>query len=154
MPDEGDVVGLHRLTLKFHVRLLHRPITFAVITVDTSRNQVFPCFFTGAGFRKDMIDGKREISAQAILTSMTIAAQNILAREDDFLIRDVNVHTEPDDAGKLHRERNCPNLLAIVRLDEFSLTEVKQNDRLLDVTDTHRLIVLVEDEYLTAQFSI
>ena len=72
MPDERDMVWLHRLTVEFHMRLFHRPITLSVITVDARRDKVFPCLFTGAGLRKDVIDSKCEIRAEAILASMTI----------------------------------------------------------------------------------
>ena len=41
--------------------------------------------------------------------------------------------------------------LAVVRLDQFSFPEEEQNDRFLYITDTHRLVVLVENQHLAAQ---
>jgi hypothetical protein len=45
-------------------------------------------------------------------------------------------------------------LFPIVLFDKLSLSKIQKNDRFLDITHTHRLVILIEDEDFTAQPTI
>ena len=46
------------------------------------------------------------------------------------------------------------DLSSVVRLDEFSLSKIEQDDRFLDITHAHRLVILIEYEHLAAELSV
>jgi len=97
-----------------------------------------------------MVNRQARIGPAAILAPVPITAQNILPREDNFLVGNLDVDTEADDAGEGHRSRDRPDALGFVRLDQFGFTKPKEDDRFFDIADAHRLVVLVEDEHLAA----
>ena len=66
----------------------------------------------------------------------------------------MNKDTEPDDTRQWHAYRDRTNNLSITCFHEFCLTKVEQDDGFLCVTDTHRLIILIEDEHFTAKFTV
>ena len=98
-----------------------------------------------------MIDREREISSSTKLTTVAVAAENILSGEDDLLIRDADVDGESHNARKGHRHGDRAEQLAGVSFDQFCLSEKKENNGFLHVTDTHRFVVLVQDQDLTVQ---
>ena len=101
-----------------------------------------------------MIDGEACVCAAAVLATVTVATQDVLAGEDNFLVGDLNVDTEADDAGEGHFHGNRMQLFPIVLFDKLSLSKIQKNDRFLDITYTHRLVILIEDEDFTAQPTI
>ena len=152
--DKRDVVRLHRLAEKFHPRIVGRPVPFVVIAFDARCDEIFPCIFTSAGFRNYVIDGKACVGAAAVLTAVTVAAQDVLTGEDNFLVGDLNIDTEADDAGEGHSHGDRMKFFPIVLFDKLSLSKVQKYNRFLDIAHTHRLVILIEDEDLTAQLTI
>ena len=81
---------------------------------------------------------------------MAVAAKDVLPGEDDFLVGDTDVDTKTDDAREGHNHGNGMNLPSTIRVDELRFTKIQKNDCLFNVTDAHRLVVLIEDEHLAA----
>lgn len=77
---------------------------------------------------------------------MSIAAQNILPRKNDFLERHMNITREPNDARKSHRAARRTNDLAFCGADHLGFIHEKQNDRLLHGADRQWFVVAVEKE--------
>lgn len=148
------MVRLHRLTYQFHMGLVRCTITLPVVALDTCCDQIFPCLFTQSRFGKQVIDREGGIGAGAVLAAMTIAAENVLSRKNDFLVGDMNVHAKPHDARERHRHRDRMNLLPVMCIDEFRFAQEKEDNRLLDVANAHGLVVLIEDEHFAAQLAI
>src|SRR5258707_1169898 len=98
VPDECDVVWLHGLAHQFHVGVFRRPVAFLVVAVDARRYQIFPCLLARFCLRNDVVHRQREFVPAAVLTAMTIAAEDVLPRQDDLLVGNVNVDAEPDNA--------------------------------------------------------
>ena len=84
---------------------------------------------------------------------MTIAPENVLPRQNDLLIRDMNINTKADNTRERHAHRNRSNLLSIVGFDEFCFSKVEEYNCFLNVAHAHRLVVLIEDEHFAAEFS-
>src|SRR5512144_2052455 len=58
VPDERDVIRVHRPAEELHVRLLGEPVALAVVALDASGDEVLPRVLSHAAFRKNMIDGQ------------------------------------------------------------------------------------------------
>ena len=151
MADERDVVRFHRFAEKLHVSIFERAIPFAVIAGDAGSYQIFPRVLPLLCFGDDMINRKGHLRFAAILAAVPITAKNVLARQDNLLVRNLNVDTEADDAREWHRHGYGADLLSVVRFDEFGLPEEEKDDRLFDVADAHRFVVLIEDQNLVAK---
>jgi hypothetical protein len=152
--DERDVVRLHRLAEKLHPCVVGRPVAFIVIALDARRDEIFPRVFTTAGFGNDVIHGEAGVGSAAVLTAVTVAAQDVLTGENNFLVGDLDVDTEADDAGKRHSHGDRMKFFPIVLFDKLGLSKIQKNDRFLDITHTHRLVVLIEDEDLAAELNV
>src|SRR5258707_6545506 len=154
MPDERDVVRLHRFPDELHACLFRRPVTLPVVALHASSHEILPGFFTKARFRNEVINSERDIGTGAVLASMTITAKDIFAREDDSLVGDMNVDTKAHDAWERHHDGNSAHLLPMICLNKLCLAKIQKNNRFLNVTYTHRLIILIEDEHFAAQFAV
>ena len=74
MSDEHNVVGANRFSEKPHLCVMRCSIPFRVITLHTSRDEVFPGIGSSLCFWYDMVNSERRINSPAILTLMAIAA--------------------------------------------------------------------------------
>lgn len=72
------MIRSHRPPQKLQVCFLRRPVSFPVITLNTGGDEVFPCILAKPGSGDDVIDGQGGIGTAAILTAMSIAAQDVL----------------------------------------------------------------------------
>ena len=66
---------------------------------------------------------------------MSVAAQNVFPREDDFLEGDTNVDRETYDAREGHRLRNGSQIPTIGRFDQLSFPKKQKDDSLFYVAD-------------------
>ena len=154
MPDERDMVGSHRPAEELHICFIRCAVTLAIITLYARRHEVLPRVFTQPGLRDDMIHGEGYVVAPAVLTVMAIPAQNILPGKNDFFVRNPDIHAESDDARKRHGHRHGANFSSVVSFNQLRFTEVEKDNRLFDIADTQRLIVLVQDEHFTAELTV
>ena len=154
MPDEGHVVRLDRLAQQLHMGLFRRPAPFPVIASDARGREVLPRVLAAGGLRIDVVDRQGHVSPVAVLAAVCVAAQDVLPGEDDLLVRDVDVNAEADDARKGHRHRDGVEPVCPMRFDQLGLAKVEEDDRLLYVADAHRLVVLIQDQNFTVQFSV
>ena len=78
MADKHHVVGTNRSAEESHLCFMQSSVSFFVVTRNTRCYQIFPRI--RAAFRSwdDMIHGEHGVSSPAILTTMSIATQNIL----------------------------------------------------------------------------
>src|SRR5205823_10427798 len=91
--DEGDMIRFHRLPDQLHARLLGCPVTLPVVAIDACRHQILPGVLAESRFRDEVVDREGSIRARAVLTSMPVTAKDVLPREDNFLVGDVDVDT-------------------------------------------------------------
>ena len=143
------MIGTDRLASKGESRLVGRLVPFTVVAPHAGTNKIFPRFIAPTGFGDDMVHRQRHIGPAAVLASVAITAQNVLSREDNALKGNTDVERKPNDAGKRHRGRNRMEQVPVSRCDQFSFSEIKKDDCFLDVTDTERLVIVVEDEHFT-----
>ena len=154
MPNERNVVWLHRFPQEFHVRVFGRAVSFLIVAFDAGCHEVFPRIFSQSCLRENMVDRQRNISPAAILAPVSITAKNVLSRKDDLLVRNVHKDAEPHDARERHRHGNRMYAPILARFDEFGLTEEEEDNCFLGIADAHRLIVLIEDEHFAAQLTV
>ena len=88
-----------RLAGQLESGLFRRAAPFAVIAAMAAGHQIFPRRLAGARTRDHVIErqlpGRQYL--QAVLASIPVAHQDILARESAGLVRDTAVFQEPDD---------------------------------------------------------
>lgn len=145
------MVWAERLQQEFHVDLVECAVPFAVVAANTGADEVLPCVRSPSGFRNDVIDCQRWCALVAVGTAEVVATEDILSRQFHFLVRQLDIDREPYDAwigiavadGVDESVRTCRNHLC--------LAEPEEHDRLLDVANAQRLIVLVQDQYLAAE---
>lgn len=152
--DERDVIRSHGPAQQRHVRLLRSSIAFAVVAAHAGTDHVFPGVFAAPRNGDDVVDRQRQVSPSAILAPMPIAPQDILAREDDPLVGNLHVHRKLDDAWKRHRRGNGSDDPPLVRLNQFCFAKVKQNNSLLHIYHTHRLVVLIQNQNLGIHLTV
>ena len=104
--DEHDMIRPNGLSLQRHVRFGGCPISFPVVAVDASAYKILPAVETAASARNNVIHSQRDFRLAAVLTTMAIPTENILAGKNDFLIRNTDVDREANDARERHRHRN------------------------------------------------
>ncbi len=151
MTDEHEVVGSHRFAQHSHLRLFGGTVTFAVIAFDTGSYKVLPRFFSRLRFGHHVVDGERYITPAAVLATVTIPTKYVLARKNDFLVRNLDVDTEPHNAWERHAHGYGAHPLALMCFDEFRFPEIQQHDRFLHIANRHRLIILIEDEHFAVE---
>ncbi len=146
VPDEGHVVRLERRAAQIHLRFMRKPVAFLVVAFHTCTHHVLPGIIPALRLRMDMVDGQGEIRPSAILTPVVIAAQYVLSRQNDLLVRNMDIDTQPDNARERQRSRNRVDPLVVAFLYDFRLPEIQQYDGLSDITHAHRFIVLVQHQ--------
>src|ERR1035438_10278826 len=94
-----------RLPQQLHAGLFRSPAALVIVAGVATGHQVLPCGFAGARPRNHMIQGQLAGShrAVAILASVPVAHQNILARERPRLPRNPAIFQQADDARQSHR---------------------------------------------------
>jgi hypothetical protein len=125
-------------------------VALPVIAFNARGNKVFPGIFSFFRFRDNMINRQTDVRPAAVLAAVAIAPEDIFSGKDNFLVWNVYVHTQSDDAGERHGIGHGSNPLAVMRLDQFCFAEPQENDRFLYVANAHRLVILIQDEHLTA----
>ncbi len=90
MTNEHDMIWANRPPSQLHACLVRSPIPLAIIALHTGSYQVFPSICTAARFGKNVVDRQHWLEPTAVLASMAIAAQYVLARKDDLLVRNAD----------------------------------------------------------------
>jgi len=78
-------------------------IPFAIVATNACADEVLPRIFSSPSTRDNVIDRQRNIASPTVLTAVAIAAKDVLARENDFLVGDTDVDREANDARERHR---------------------------------------------------
>jgi hypothetical protein len=78
MADKHHVVGTNRSAEETHLCFMQISVSFFVVARDARCYQIFPRIWSALRSWNDMIYGEHGVSSPAILTTMSIAAQNIL----------------------------------------------------------------------------
>lgn len=133
---------------------MRRAVALPVIAPYARADEVFPCFTAAARFRNNVVNRQRNVPAAAVLAPVTVSAENILARENYPFVRDADVDTETYDTRKRHRRRDRMKEKAVGSCDQFSFPEVEKDDCFLDVANTERLVVVIEDEHFSIQLPV
>lgn len=122
---------------------MRRSVSLLIVAPYAGTYEVLPYVRTATSARNDMIDGQRDIRTAAILAAVPVAAKDVFSREDDFLEGNPDVDGEADNAGKRHRSGHRMEKLAVNGGNQLSFPKIQENDRLFDVTNTERLVVVV-----------
>src|SRR5579883_1669904 len=87
------------LTGELHACLLRRSAALAVIARMAAGDEVFPRGLTGAGSRDHVVECEfgRGKGAVAILASVAVAHEDVLAREGASLVRDTAIFEQAND---------------------------------------------------------
>lgn len=85
---------------------------------------------------------------------MVITPQYVLSGKHNLLVRNTNVDGQPHNARERHCGRNRPQELPLVRFNQFRFAQPKEDNRLPDIANAQRLIVMIEDEYFAAKLAI
>jgi len=89
---------------QFHAGFIGGAIPLAVVAGMTAGNQILPSRLAGSGARDDVIQGQLTGGKRpmAILTRISIAHQDVLARESARLVRDPPILQQSDHRGQAH----------------------------------------------------
>jgi hypothetical protein len=79
MADKHHMVGANRSAEESQLCFMQSSVPFFVVTRDTRCYQIFPRIWAALCFWDNVIHGEHGVGSPAILTTMSIAAQNILA---------------------------------------------------------------------------
>ena len=101
--EKHHMVWPDRPATQHHFGFVRRLIPLLVIATDACADKIFPRFAAATGFGNNVVDRQRHIPAAAILTTMSIAAQDIFSGENNSFIRNTDVDSKADDARKRHR---------------------------------------------------
>lgn len=154
MADEHDMIGPNRPPQKRHQRISWRAVAFAIVAVDARTHEVFPRVASPPSLRYDMVNGQRDVCSATVLASMAVTTEDIFSRKDDLLERDTDVHTQAHNTRIRHPGCDGTKESAIACSDQLRFAEIQKDDRLSNVADRQRLIVVVQHEYFSAQPAI
>jgi len=104
--------------------------------------------------RDNVVDGQGQIPPATVLAPMVIPTQDVFPGEDDLLVGNADIDSEADNAGERHYGGNRADDFPVMGLYQLGFSKVKQNNGLLGIADTHRLIVLVQNQNLAVHFPI
>ena len=145
------MIGPDRTPHERHLRFVGRLAALAIIAPQARTYKIFPGVLTAPALRHDMIDGQRDRCRPAILATVSIAPQDILARENDLFERHSNIGRKSNNTRKWHRHGSRVDCPARHCAYELGFIEIEQHDRLFDTANGKRLVVAVQDQYFTAQ---
>jgi len=148
MPDEHDVTRPDRFSPELDPGLGRRPVTLPIIAGDTRGDEIFPGIRPSLRLGNDMIHGEGHLALAAVLTLMSVPADNVLPGEDDLFVGNTNVKGEAHNAWERHRAGYRSKISSVDGSHQLCLPQPEQNDRLADVTYTQWLVVMVQYENL------
>jgi len=135
-----------------HARLFRSAVAFAVIAGMAAGDQILPSRFAGARSRHHMI--QRQLGGverlQAILASVTVAHQDVLARQRASLMRNAAVFEQADHAGHSQSVTGRVNVAARMLLGRGNPLQ-HQHQRAARRAHVDRLIAGVEHQHRTVQ---
>jgi hypothetical protein len=127
---------------------------FSVIAVGACADKVFPAFVPPFSFGNNMVDCKGEIASSAVSAFISVPAQNVLAGEDDFLIRDSDEVIEANNAGPWKAAAYTPNLFSFIIEQKLSFAHIDKYHCFFDIADGKGFVALVEDEHFGIEFTV
>jgi hypothetical protein len=100
-----------------------------------------------------MINGKRKIPPAAELAPVSITSKNILPRENNILIGNLDVDSQPQYTRKRHITGDTVNPFSIERFKHLCLTEEQENHCLPSTDHANGLVILVQNKHFCVQAS-
>lgn len=97
-----------------------------------------------------MVDSELRAGCAAVLAAVSVATEDVLARQHDILVRNSVISPEADNAGEWPVRGYAAELPAAVFFNKLCLVQKQQYDCLLDAADTDGLVALIKDEYASA----
>lgn len=82
---------------------------------------------------------------------MPVAAQNILPRKNDFLVRNPDIDAKADDAWKRDGHGDRMEQFSLLRFYQFCFSQKKQHDGFSDIAHAHRFIILIQHQYFAVE---
>lgn len=122
--NESDMAWTQRLPDQPHSCFVRGLVSLPVIAAHTGTDKIFPNVLASPRFRNYVVNCYREIAASAVLATMPISPQDILARENYLLERHVNKNTKPYYTRERHHYRDRANAFTIMRFNKFSFSQV------------------------------
>lgn len=144
--DKSYMRRFSRCPCQLHTRLVGSSVAFPVIASDTCTHEVLPCIATATGFRHDVIYCQRWSGCTTILAAAVIAPDNIPPGQLDLFIREMDVCTQPNDAGIRKAGGNRVNASLFPFGNKLGLGKQKQYNCPFYIAHTDRFIALVQDQ--------
>ena len=98
-----------------------------------------------------MIDRQRWGALVAVRAPEVVPTKDVLPCQLYLLVRHMHIHGKPYDTGIGIAIADGVNLTVGTRRHHFGLAEPEEYDRLVNVADAQRLVVLVQDQNLAAE---
>jgi hypothetical protein len=149
--DERHMIRPEWSYTKLHVGFLGSAIPLSVITADARAHEVLPGIGSAARFGEHMIHSQRRGGLAAVDTAMVVPSQDVLPRKLHLLIWHVDIEREAYDAGIGIGFPHRMDLPFGMRSNQFCLAQPEENNRLLDVADAQRLVVLIQYQDLAIE---
>ncbi len=151
--DKHHVIGPDGPPSKRHVRLMRFPVSLFVVAANAGADEIFPRVLAASRLWDNMVNGQRHVSTSTVLTTMAVPSQDVFSCENNLLEGNPYVDAETHNTREGHRGGNRPQQKTITCLDKFGLSQVEKDDRLLYVADAQWLVVLIQHEHLSSDFS-
>ncbi len=92
--DEGDVIRAAREAAQRHIGFVWRAVAFLVVAAYAGADEVFPYVFPATVSGYYVVNGHRGARLPAVLTTVAIALDDVLAGQENLLGRAADVESE------------------------------------------------------------
>jgi hypothetical protein len=147
LQNERDMRRSARLAQQRHVCFFKRAIALFVIAGHAGSDEVLPTVASASRARGNMIDSQLRRCSAAILTAISVASKNVLARQHDALVRNAVILEQAYYAGEGPFRRDASYATMSDFIDEFSLVQEEQDNSFLYAADTDGFVALVQNEH-------
>lgn len=126
------------------MRFVRRAVPLAVVARKAGAHQVFPLIDAAAGAGYHMVYREWRRRCAAVLTSVVIASEHILARQIDLLVGDADVGRQAYHGWKREHGSDGPDSVIGAFLDDLGLGQHYQEHGLLCGANAYGFVGLVE----------
>lgn len=141
------MVRPNRLSEQRHLRFGRRSIAFLVVAPDAGTDKILPDIRSTAGPWYNMVHRQGDVGPAAVLATVTIPPKDVLSGQDNFLERNSDVDREANNARKRHRSGDGVKELPVEGGYQFGFSKIEKNNRFLDIANTQRLVIMVQNEH-------
>ena len=93
-----------------------------------------------------MIDRECDVAPPAELAPVPVSPKNVLSGENDILVWDFYIDSQPQNARERHRTRHTPQYFPVAAFKQFGLSKKQEHNCFPRTNNAHRLVVLVQHQ--------